>query len=426
MPFSPLISKIRCPNPNKKGSAVRNRNYLTYIGTREGVDLSDPDFEKHTYEQLINSELINEINDDFMEQYSPTDVYLKYISERPKSHGLFGNIDVSDISSLGSRMLSMTDEKKNIYRGIVSLSEKDALQLGYDKKENWIDFMKSTMPDIARQFSIRIEDLQWVAAVHMEKGHPHCHYMFWDTSGKLRSPYIHVSTQNKCRQLLSKEMFHVEREQEILKKTTERDFILEFGKQEFNDLKIMLKSDYKMKLPGRIGQQRFADLYVKFRQLVYDLPASSRITYKLIPADLKKEVDAITELILSHPDVQKEAEQYYNSAKNIAATLSSSKKQTEWSLTKAKSDLEKRIGNIILSAAKQTRKEFLKIDAAQDALIKHACHSTFLMAFSAILRRNRQISSMNQDKQYQAQSKENRIARSRQQKNPHERDGQEP
>lgn len=49
---APLISKIRCHNPNKQKSRVCNRNYLIYIATREGVDLSDP-----LYDQTFESEV---------------------------------------------------------------------------------------------------------------------------------------------------------------------------------------------------------------------------------------------------------------------------------------------------------------------------------------------------------------------------------
>ncbi len=40
MPHNVLISKIRCGNPNKKSTAIHNKNSFMYIGTREGTDLT--------------------------------------------------------------------------------------------------------------------------------------------------------------------------------------------------------------------------------------------------------------------------------------------------------------------------------------------------------------------------------------------------
>ena len=41
MPHNILMSKIRCYNPNKSHAALKNLNYIVYIGTRPGVDLTD-------------------------------------------------------------------------------------------------------------------------------------------------------------------------------------------------------------------------------------------------------------------------------------------------------------------------------------------------------------------------------------------------
>ena len=435
MPYAPLISKIRCHNPNRSKSKVCNRNYLTYIGTREGVDLTEPEFEKRIQEQLITSEVSNDINDTYMHDVSGNDIYVKYIANRPRSHGLFGNIDVNNITKLSNQLADMTSHGKNIYRGIVSLTEKDALNLGFQEKSAWTNYMRSVMPDIGNQFGIKIENLSWCAAVHMEKGHPHCHYMFWDTSERIHSSYIHTSVQNRCRELLSKEMFRAERELEIRNKTLSRDFLLEFGKKEFASLKEVLTDEYQMNLPGKIGQKLSSEIEMKFSHLVEHLPASGRISYKLISPELKKEVDDITSLILSHPDARKAVNDYYNSTKNIAATLSRGKEQTSWSQNKAKLDLEKRIGNIILAAAKETKKEFSRIDyenrqnefkeMQKNALIKNACQSTFMRAFFSLLRANHRQSSWNIDKKFRAHSKENMIAHAKLLKNSHGYDGQE-
>ena len=427
MPYAPLISKIRCHNPNRTKSGICNRNYLTYIGTREGVDLTDPEFEKHIQEQLIKSDLTNDADDSYMQSSAGNDLYVKYIAERPKSHGLFGNIDVADLTKVGNAMATMTRNGKNIYRGIVSLSEKDALNLGFDNKSAWMNYMKSVMPDIGNQFGISLQNLNWCAAVHMAKGHPHCHYMFWDASDKISSSFIHPSLQNKCRQLLSKEMFAAEYHQEIINKTTSRDNILSIGKDIMKESKSEIIHEYQAHLPGNMSDTLSQDFQKYFKELINSLPDSGRITYKLIPADLKEQVNHITLLLLSHPDLQKEVAKYYESTEKISEAASATGEQKQWSKNKAKIDLEKRIGNIILTTAKSIRQEFSKIDyqnersaefkeMQKEALVKYGCYSVFSNIFSSVMRQN-QRSSWNTDKVYRSKSKENMIAHARMLKN---------
>lgn len=80
---SPLISKIRCNHPNKKGSRNANRNHLIYIATREGVDLSP-------------------LSDG-----------------TPVRSGLFGNSDISDVQSAGNSLYQLSAEGIPIFRGII-------------------------------------------------------------------------------------------------------------------------------------------------------------------------------------------------------------------------------------------------------------------------------------------------------------------
>lgn len=133
MPHSPLMSKIRCPHPNRKSTRVRNRNYLMYIATREGVDLTDTSLDKNLAEQALS---IENLDDENMSTEAANNIYVKYIAERPRSHGLFGssNVDVTDVKKLSNEMAELSKKGVNIYRGIVSLSGQDAIELGYDKK----------------------------------------------------------------------------------------------------------------------------------------------------------------------------------------------------------------------------------------------------------------------------------------------------
>lgn len=90
MPYRPLVCKIRCHNPNRSGSAIANRNNIQYMATSESTDL----------EKIETSD----------------DEYLEYISRRPRSQGLFGNVDVSDPDALYKEVYDLTRQGK-IYTG---------------------------------------------------------------------------------------------------------------------------------------------------------------------------------------------------------------------------------------------------------------------------------------------------------------------
>lgn len=324
MSTSPVISKIRCCNPNKKNSRILNRNHLVYIGTREGVDLTPI-------------------------QESDNDLYLKYIAERPKSNGLFGNIDHSDPIVLGNYLSDLTKEGQNIYRGIISLSEADALNLGYDKKEKWVSLMKNNIPDIGNQFGIPIDKLNWVAAVHMEKSHPHVHYMFWHTDRVVKSPFIHVSVQNKCRSIISADIFREEREQSIIEKTAKRDLLVELGK---DFMKEELSFILNNKIPGRMNHQDIETITGKLINLLNQLPEHGRLSYKLLPPEQKVLVHDVTNELLKLQPLKKEYDSFIELNKTISSSYANSKEKETYLLNVAREDIEKRISNIVLKTCK--------------------------------------------------------------------------
>lgn len=163
MPHNILMSKIRCYNPNKSHSALKNLNYIIYIGTRPGVDLTDVQLDELT---ALTEENIK------TDEPSANDRYIHYIAKRQNSQGLFGNFEFTNITEVARNVRNMTDAGVNVYRGIVSLCEEDAIALGYTKKEAWVGYMNSVMNDVGNLFGIPVTSLKWCAAVHMEQGHP--------------------------------------------------------------------------------------------------------------------------------------------------------------------------------------------------------------------------------------------------------------
>lgn len=358
MPYKPLISKLRCHNPNKKSSKYANKVGVIYIATREGTDLSD--------------EL-----DEEMYQYSSDRTYLNYIAKRPgadlvdmntshqAAHGLFGNFDCRDLKAVEKMIGDKTSAGVNIYREIISLSGEDAAALGFKNKKSWYNYLRSAMPDIATTLDIPLSSLKWCAAFHTVDSHPHCHVMFWDDSNKVRSNYIHVSKQIEIRNKLSDRMFSPEYEamlkdlqkdeyQELYSiKNHNRDQVLDAVKELFEGPVEFVPGTLMESLPTRMSPDEFEQLKTELKTFSEHLPESGRLNYKYLPPDTKKELDEISKKILARPDMKKKVSAILSAVEDIGRLGGKTQTEINRNVRKTSFDIQKRTGNIILSQLKK-------------------------------------------------------------------------
>ena len=332
-----VVSKIRVYNPNKKSSSHANKGFLKYIATRPGVDITELD---------LNDKIENVYLD-----MSDDKKYLEYITYRPKSHGLFGNVDTSYVDQVANEMYSLTKDGNIIYRGIVSLCEEDARELGYLDKNKWNTMLRATMPDISNTLGISISTMKWVAAFHNEEGHPHVHYMLWDSRKRIASPYIHVTKQQRCREILSKEIFQDERINLVIEKTVERDDIIKLAKDITKDSQEYLLNFHSLetipqKIPKRIDINESEEIAVKLERLVDLLPEKGRINYAFMPKEVKAYTDEIVDMIFKRKDVSKELNSFIKHNEKISQTYSALDEKVQYSTTKAYNDIERRIQNV--------------------------------------------------------------------------------
>ena len=166
-----LITKFRYLKPTKKRKAG---GYATYIATREGV-----------------------------EKLPQEKTYADYIATRPRSQGLVSDEGVE----INLRQLSreLNSYQGNFWTVIISLSREDAERLGFDTATRWRDFLRSERSEIAEQFHIPQGNLQWYAAFHNEKHHPHVHLMVWSEDEK--EGYLSEKGIEKLRSSFAKSIF---------------------------------------------------------------------------------------------------------------------------------------------------------------------------------------------------------------------------
>lgn len=217
--MSKVIFKLKFENPKNASTKNNNMYHLIYIGTRDGVALND---DMKEFENKHNN--------------SSNDEYVKYISDRPRSHGLFSKenetIDLKELSDY------MKNYDGYVYRGIVSLREDEAKEKGFDEKENWEMLVRKKIRFISNQLNIQPSNLGWVCAFHRESGHPHIHMMMWDKSNdknkdltkEYRKGAIPKKNIEAIRKELTKEIFSNEFENVLSLKNVYRDFLIDTTK----------------------------------------------------------------------------------------------------------------------------------------------------------------------------------------------------
>ena len=157
------MARLIVKSPYIKGGGAGG--YAKYIATRDGVELLPSG-------------------------------YMEYMTERPRSHGLFGDEDSVD---LNSAMKELNEYLGNIWTHIISLKREDAERLGYNHAAQWKNLLRAHRNEIAEAMHIPPSDFRWYAAFHDEGDHPHVHMMAW--SAKPGQAYL---SQDGIRQIKSK------------------------------------------------------------------------------------------------------------------------------------------------------------------------------------------------------------------------------
>mgnify|MGYP002771754567 CR=1 FL=1 len=357
MSYRPLISKIRVYNPNKHGSSSANRNYVQYIATRDGVSLENV----NSINDLLNVTNQVEINEELIYRETSDSDYVEYIARRPRSHGLFGNIDTDDLKEVSSQIYKKSQEGKIIYRGIISLGEKDAEALGYRNAETWNQYLQKVMPDVAEKLGVSVADHTWVAAFHAEESHPHVHYMLWDNKDRIKSPFIHTATQQNIRNYLQEQMFDDAYERAVKQackeeleaiyavRNAERKFLLSETAAVLKDILYVPGVEYE-RLPSRPSKEYLRSIADEVQKLIADLPGRGSFKYQYMTPAVKEQVDRVLDRILDKSDIKASLQCYLQKVEEGQRLQGKTKSEIKIECMKAERDVRRRLGNKILDA----------------------------------------------------------------------------
>ncbi len=319
--MSKVISKVRCYNPSYSNTTQGNKNHLYYIARR-------------------NMALVNE-----------------------KGVPTFGEIEGLDVENATLKEIAReigqkSENRTNIYRGIISLREKEALELGFDRQEEWKELMQRRIYDIGKELGIPPLNCQWVAVIHLKKGNPHLHYMVWDKSQEINDCFITIKQQCNIRELLTKDIFNDELKQyykiqdEI--KGTLRDEAIALEMKAFDSNNCIGKIAYI-----NVSNSVIKDLMSKFKKIKSQIPKDGRLSYAFMPDDVKKKINEFTKIFIENNiDFKSEYDKYIKIAGKIGSMYGdNSKKYYE---KKAKKELDKILGNQLLNSIKILKDEQLQ------------------------------------------------------------------
>jgi len=334
VPVSILIYKQRHRHPNYKKTPKGNYAHIGYIATRPGA-----------------------------------------VKNEGMRHGLFGKLEPGVVKEFdtwqeAARLVrELSYRRVNMYRGIISFSPETAAELGLSDHKAWEDYIDRHILTLAKFNGIRVQDLQWVAAHHNEKGHPHIHVVFWNKHQRTMVPFVHPSIPDKIRKQLIRDTFAErikeyceakQRAKEHLSAITD-EMIDEFEKymehlhpQEYRRLREAFGriTDDELgtsPLDSVVGAMKIAPFISRLFALKEKMPKKGRLYYKLLPEDVKAELDAFVAFLKENNEYIRNLVQDYAESKTRLAMLYDTdpahiKEQQE----KAVAEADKLIANKIL------------------------------------------------------------------------------
>lgn len=344
MILSKVISKVRCYNPSESKSISGNVNHLDYIAKRNMAIYNNKGIS--TFGDIENIK-VEETNIDYLKKY----------------------------------ILKIASKKINIYRGIISLKEDDAIKLGFDKQKIWKDMMNRNIYDIGKKLGLSISGMEWIAVVHLKKGNPHLHYELWDKNQKINRYFITTKKQEDIRKQLIKDIFSDE---------------LSIFYQELNNTKNDLRSEAvtlelkaidknycngKVAFVTNLKQSEMNTLLKLYNEIKLELPKTGSLKYAYMKPEIKVKIKSfIEELLKVNVELNNGYQSYIETSKKIGALYGdTNKKELE---EKAIKQLDNILGNQLLKAIKEINQENLRKQVLVNSIIQDLFRTLTLLVES--------------------------------------------
>ena len=280
-------------------------------------------------------------------------------------HSLFGKLNNEDISYKDKKeILDYIDEKAKTQffnKAVISIKEDEAEKYGMINKEKWINLINLKIKDIAKEYGIREDQVDYLASVHTEPGHIHCHLVFFDRNNKEQSN--NFIKYDRIKRELNKYVYkeEISKIQEVQNKSKDTKLL----KENFNkDMEILIgRSTLKM-FNNRINikelnniQKEILSFYEKLKDY-QEKNNKNSFRKAFLPPLLKDELRKLSFLIVgSSTQLSKNVKDYINSSIKQEVILSNNEKRLLITKEKAIEFIYSKVDNQILQFLKERKIE---------------------------------------------------------------------
>ncbi len=371
-----IIMKSPYIKPNSK---THIGNYISYIATRDGVEMADST-QKFMEATLVQKKIINKLLIDYpdskdlyeyqdyldkpnrgnadelilriaeahAELFGDREKYISYIAQRPRvekisSHGLFTDGGVPIV--LSDVQKEVAESKSNVWTHIISLKREDAERLGYNNAKAWMNLIRSQRNMIAENMKIAPENFRWYAAFHNEGHHPHIHMIAYST--KPNEAYLTENGIENIKSNLAKVIFRQDLISIYQKQTEHRDRLRAEARDIVEDLVSKINSEIYISASIQHKLLELADRLSKTK---------GKKVYGYLKPDVKAIVDSIVDELANDNRIKKLYDLWYEQKENTIRTYTD---EIPDRIPLAKNKVFKLIKNAII-------KEALKLKLAED------------------------------------------------------------
>ncbi len=272
-------------------------------------------------------------------QSGNTDIYLRYIAERPRvekvgNHGLFSQHD--EEIDLGEVAKTVSEHPGNVWTMVFSLHRQDAERLSYNNAESWRTICRAKSGLIAKAMRIPEKDFRWYAAFHNEGHHPHIHMVAYSTG---EEGYLTKFGIDDIKRAFAHEIFRMDLQQVYEQQTQLR-----------NDLRQMAKEYLKKlrELPKAVAELQ--SLIPVLTEIKHRIPTKGKLKYGYMPRDVKNLVDEAVDRLEKNPKVTELYDLWYKQKCAIIQTYTNNFLPKE---PLSENETFRDIKNAVLMAAKE-------------------------------------------------------------------------
>lgn len=299
----------------RKFSASRNSHYVKYIGEREHVLKSSHESnlvkymgEREHAAKLINKKVKKAEADELVtydvqskdKEKAKYDENIDKVSEEmltEPENGLFGviNGEYSDSYTtveMQKYVRKISTPHRNVFHSIFSFTPESAAEAGLNSLDDWEKWVKYHISDIANGMNMKIENIEYLAAVHLKEGQPHVHIMWWDIQQRILINKVDPLICDKIRidaiRSTYRDLFtEIYNKEEIMRRSMRK----EIGEYTIQNVINGAADNYT------------SNIYAALYQLYRELPPKGQLKYKIISnthPEVARKLDELTHYIIDN------------------------------------------------------------------------------------------------------------------------------